>query len=649
VTGSLAGVSDDPGQGANDDELVGTSGNNTLDGGTGADVMAGLAGDDTYHVDNFDDWVIEAAGQGTDTIVSTVSILMPANVENLVLRAISAEGNDLNNVIVASNGNNYIDGKGGIDTISYADAPGPVKASVSLASIQSTISSGKDMLLNFENLTGSAFDDTLGGSAGANVIDGGAGADVMSGAAGDDTYIVDNVGDVTTGEAGGVDTVKASVSWTLASGFENLVLTGAAVGGTGNSVANKLTGNASNNVLSGLAGNDLLDGGAGDDQMIGGVGNDSYVVDSAGDIVTENSGEGTDTVEAASNYTLGANLERLLLTGSATSSGTGNTLSNTLTGNSAANSLYGLSGNDTLDGAGGADQMFGSTGNDTYVVDNLGDAVTENGSEGTDVVKSSINYTLGVNVENLTLTGSSALQGTGNTAANVLTGNSGANTLYGLGGNDTLDGSSGADNLFGGTGNDIYVVDNAGDNVTEVSGEGTDTVKSSISYTLGAEVEKLTLTGTAGIAGKGNELANTLTGNTGNNQLDGGAGIDILAGGKGLDTLIGGLGADKFDFNALTDSVVGAGRDLVLDFSRSQGDKIDLLTIDANTLIAGNQVFAFFGDSAFSGIAGQVRAVVDGISGGTLVQGDVNGDGVADFEVGLVGLNTAMVASDFVL
>lgn len=650
VTGSLAGTSNDPGQGADDDELVGSAGNDTLDGGVGADVMAGLGGDDTYFVDNFDDMVLEASGQGTDMIVSTVSLIMPANVENLVLRAISAEGNELDNVIVASHGNNYIDGKGGNDTISYADALGSVNVRLSAASVQSTISSGNDMLLNFENVIGSAFNDTLSGSAGANVIDGGPGADSMSGGAGDDTYIVDNVGDVVTGEAGGVDTVRSSVSFTLPSGFEHLVLTGgAAVTGTGNSLANRLTGNAADNLIYGQGGNDTIDGGLGSDWLAGGAGNDVYIVESAGDVVVENAGEGTDIVEASISYTLGANVEKLVLTGSGAINGIGNALGNTLTGNSAANTLQGLDGNDTLDGRGGADQLIGGAGNDTYVVDHTGDVVTELSGQGTDTVTSSISYTLGANIEKLTLTGSAALSGTGNTLGNTITGNSGANTLLGLAGNDTVNGGAGADALYGGAGNDTYVVDHVGDVVVEVAGEGTDTVQSSISYALTENVEKLTLTGSAHLDGTGNELANTLTGNSGNNRLDGGAGNDTLAGGKGIDTLVGGLGADRFDFNAITDSVVGPERDLVFDFSRSQGDKIDVLTIDANTLLTGNQVFAFIGESAFSGAAGQLRTVSGGIVGGTLIQTDVNGDTLVDFEIGLAGFTLAMAASDFIL
>ena len=261
--------------------------------------------------------------------------------------------------------------------------------------------------------------------------------------------------------------------------------------------------------------------------MAGGAGNDTYVVDNAGDVVTELAAGGIDTVQASASYTLGANVENLTLTGNGSINGTGNGDANTITGNSGANVLTGGAGNDTLNGGLGADTLIGGTGDDTYIVDNTGDVVTELAGEGTDTVLSSISRTLSANVENLALTGSGNINGTGNGDANVITGNSG---------NNILDGGAGADTMIGGLGNDTYVVDNVGDVVTEALNAGTDTVQSSITYTLGANVENLTLTGSANINGTGNGDANVITGNSGNNVLDGGTGADTMAGGAGNDT-----------------------------------------------------------------------------------------------------------------
>jgi Ca2+-binding RTX toxin-like protein len=269
------------------------------------------------------------------------------------------------------------------------------------------------------------------------------------------------------------------------------------------------------------SGNDTFNGGGGSDGVFGGTGKDVL-----------RGGDGFDVLDG------GADDDQIF----------GDAGTDMLFGGIGNDFLSGGIGDDLIDGGEGGDTMDGGAGNDIYVVDNTGDVVTEGLNAGTDTVQSSIAYTLGANVENLTLTGTAAINGTGNTLNNILTGNSGNNILNGGAGIDTMD---------GGAGNDTYVVDNTGDVVTEGLNAGTDTVQSSIAYTLGANVENLTLTGTAAINGTGNTLNNVLTGNSGNNILNGGVGKDVLTG-------LG--GADTFRFTALTDSLL-TGFDRITDFA----------------------------------------------------------------------------------
>jgi Ca2+-binding RTX toxin-like protein len=236
-----------------------------------------------------------------------------------------------------------------------------------------------------------------------------------------------------------------------------------------------------------------------------------------------------------------------------------------------------------------------------------------------------------------------------------LTGSDGADVLYGYDGKDVLDGKGGADRLVGGDGNDTYVV-GKGDVVVEKTGEGVDHIKSTVSHTLSNHVEKLTLVGEGNIKATGNGLANTLTGNAGRNTLDGGAGNDTLKGGAGNDRLIGGAGADKlsggsgadvFVFKSIKETTVAAsGRDTILDFSRGQGDKIDLKAIDASTKGGGNQPFAFIGDDTFHKKAGELRYETK--AGSTYIHGDVNGDGKADFTL-VIDRVIDLKAGDFIL
>ncbi len=319
-------------------------------------------------------------------------------------------------------------------------------------------------------------------------------------------------------------------------------------------------------------GNDRLDGGTGADRMAGGLGNDTYVVDNAADVVTEAANAGTDTVQSTLSYSVaGKNVENVTLLGTGNVNATGGTGANTLIGNAGSN---------RLSGGGGADVMRGGAGNDLYVTDG-GDVLTELANQGTDQVTSTASHTLGANFETLQLSGTAALNGTGNEARNTLVGNYGANRL---------DGKGGADVLRGGTGNDTYVY-GAGDTIVEVAGGGTDTVLSSSSHTLKSNVERLVLTGTGAVNGIGNAGANALTGNAGANKLYGKEGSDAVRGGAGADTFV-------------FDTALGAANiDTLDDFSATQ----DVIWLD---------------NAVFAGLAGGVLAVGAFVFGTAAKQAD---------------------------
>lgn len=243
---------------------------------------------------------------------------------------------------------------GGIDTL---DASGITSGGVMLdlhaGSVMHFGSSVTDIAYNvtIENAVGTAFADTLIGNDGGNTLNGGGGADTMSGGAGNDTYVVDNASDVVNESAGqGTDTVQSTIGYVLGANLENLTLTGSAnINGIGNALDNVITGNSGNNTLT------------------GGLGNDTYVIQNAGDLVTENAGEGNDTIAAPFSLDLASfsNAENIMLTGSANINATGNSSSNVLTGNSGNNILTGGGGDDTLVGGAGVNTLDGGLGNDT--------------------------------------------------------------------------------------------------------------------------------------------------------------------------------------------------------------------------------------------------------------------------------------------
>jgi len=463
---------------------------------------------------------------------------------------------------------------------------------------------------NSINGTGNALNNLIQGNEGSNVLDGGLGNDVLLGGAGNDRYIVDSVFDtVIEGVKAGIDTVSSSVSWILSENIENLSLTGKnASNGTGNTLNNTISGNDENNILDGAAGNDIL---------IGGGGDDFYIVDSIGDVIREKFYQGIDTVKSSVSWTLGANLESLILAGSDAINGEGNTSDNTLTGNAADN---------LLDGGYGNDIMTGGLGNDTYIVDSTGDTVKEDIGAGIDTVRSSVSWKLADNLENLTLSGKSAINGTGNSLNNTINGNIANNTLNGGLGDDTLDGGDGIDTLLGGDGNDIYIIDTATDIIKESSGGGSDTVRSSVSYNLGENFESLILTGGA-IDGRGNSLNNTIIGNTSNNTLSGGLGDDVLDGGGGSDTLIGGAGNDIYVVNStndiITEELVG-GADTVqssVSYTLAAMVNVENLTLTGTAAINGT---GNLGNNIITGNAG--NNVLDGGNGVDILAGGAGDD-----------------------
>lgn len=485
-----------------DDSLFGFAGNDTLDGGVGNDyleggkgndVLIGGAGEDFYSIKLNEgiDQIINMASLGAvDTLVFdgdiTASTVQLSQLGNDLLIQVGIVGNSVtlkdyfvggmqdcyriefssdgtiwgkaeilqntgpqpttgNDVLVGGNGNDTIHGLAGNDSISGA--------------------AGDDQLFGDEGA------DTLYGQAGNDTLDGGLGNDSLIGGLGDDTYFVDSASDkITENLNEGIDTVLSSVAMTMGSNLENITLIGTS--------AIAAAGNALNNVLRG-------DSNSAVNALRGGAGNDTYYV-GAGDTVNENVNEGTDTVFAEVSFTLSSTTENLSLVGNHALNATGNGTSNILTGNS---------GNNILDGGAGADTLAGGGGNDVFKVDNIGDVLIENVSEGYDVVQSSVSYTLSSNLEVLSLSGTIAINSNGNDLHNLLQGNAANNKINGLAGNDVLQGAAGVDNL-------------------------TDTLGS-----------------------------NLLDGGAGNDVLVAGNGNDVLFGGVGNDTITTGLGSDVIVFN----------------------------------------------------------------------------------------------------
>ena len=403
------------------DELNGGADNDTLDGGAGDDKMDGGDGNDVYYIRSKGDVIVEATiGGGIDTayILTEEAYTLDDEVGVEVLAV--GDGFDHDVEITGNKLANTIRGGSGNDS-----------------------------------LDGAGGNDSIYGAGGNDTLDGGTGDDTLSGGLGDDTYYAR--GNETIEDEGGTDTVVvfASGTYTLADFIENGVIDESATGAnlTGNGEGNKLTGNDEVNTLTGLGGNDTLDGGEGADVLRGGAGSDTYYVDDVDDDVRDDGTDGTDLVivTGSGEFTLGVGIENGSLDGSASDAHlTGNSGDNTLWGNSGASTLDGGDGNDTLWGRGGADTLLGGEGNDVLWGE-FGNDSLEGGS-GNDELHGGLN-------------------------SDRLYGGSGADTLDGGTENDTLDGGTGADHMTGGDGDDVYYVDDAGDEVSESENGGSDTAR----------------------------------------------------------------------------------------------------------------------------------------------------------------------------
>jgi Ca2+-binding RTX toxin-like protein len=347
---------------------------------------------------------------------------------------------------------------------------------------------------------------------------------------------------------------------------------------------------------------------------------------------------------------------------------TGTALDDLFIGGAGSDHFVGGGGNDRFSALNAGDSAAGGAGDDRYYVSDGAAAVSEAAGQGTDIVYAATSYALGAGASVEILRANGAASGvtlTGNAIDNRIIGSSGDDTLEGGAGadrleggarNDRLNGGAGNDSMRGGAGDDIYSVDSATDVLVELAGEGTDIVFASVTRALGANFERLTLTGGGNVNGTGNDLANVIEGNGGSNVIaglggddklygydgadviKGGDGDDWLEGGAGRDRFYGGAGADRFvfrdgDFSGVTSATC----DRIHDFDDS-ADVISLSLVDANVTVAGDQDFAFVGTGAFTHTAGELR--YQQISGNTYIQGDTDGDGVADFWLRLDGLHT---------
>ena len=682
--------------GANEASFYGGQGNDTasLQAGTG-DVGAVLfeagSGADTLTLDESVGYLLFDGASGADRLSggNVLSAVIDQGLGDDYARLAAAGGVTLfggsgNDTQVSGNGRDTLSGGSGIDKVDGNDGDDLLLAGSGEIASGDTFDggSGSDtlglvgaaalgsgaVLISVEVLArvGTGGSDTLSGSAGDDLLIGFSGADTGFGGSGADTFVV------ASGQA------AAGESFDGGSGLDTLVL--------GSGVAASLVaveeveslrqlGSTQADSLVGFGGDDLLSGLGGDDDLRGRSGNDLLRGDGGRDALRGEQGDDSLFGGLNQDTLLGAAGDDLQYGGSA---------NDRLGGGSGADSLFGGEDSDLLNGGSGVDTAAGGAVNDTYVVDTAADLVLETAAGGlADLVRSNASdYTLATGVEGFVERGNinfgiGEADLAGNDADNTLLGNEAANRLAGGSGTDTLNGRSGSDTLTGGSGDDTFVVDTVGDEVREFDGQGSDLVRSRVSYTLpdgtaGASLENLRLDGgseTLNAAGngvdnaiEGNNGANLLRGLGGDDTLFGGNGDDLLSGGSGLDRLrgeagadtllmasldeaFGGSGGDAFFFDGTTLGNAGSGGPTVRDFdgvSLGAGEGEDKLVF-ATGLEVGS--FVYLGGAAFSG-SGDSEAR---FAGSRQVQVDRDGDGTVDqaFLVNGVTDPGLLTAADF--
>lgn len=589
------------------DRVYGTAAADRLTGHGSQTELYGLAGDDVYIVIDQGQRAIEAAGEGLDTILTSVSYALDDNSE--VERLLAADststnplllqGNRFDNVIrgnaganglVGGEGANVLDGLTGDDTYVVSSAADRIIEARSdgydtvYAKVDYTLTPGAyvEVLTAYDraetmalNLRGNELDNLILGTNGSNILDGGGGRDTMYGYGGDDIFYVDSADDLPVELAGeGFDTIVTSVSYVMPQGMEFEILRTIDPTAT---IAINLTGNKIPNIIIGNAGANIIDGLGGGDDMRGLKGDDTYIIRRTNDRITELRDQGDDTASTLVDYTLleGCYVETLRAH---------DPLSTTplrLTGNALANTIIGNAGDNGLIGGGGADVLRGLGGDDTYIVETADTRVLERVGDGVDTVYTTVSYHLetGSEIEILTVYDRST------TIALRLDGNEFSNVIYGNAGNNSLIGGGGDDTLYGMAGDDSYIVDSAGDKVVEAAGNGYDTVYTTVSYALSSDtdVEVLSVYDRStfdAIDLSGSATVNIIYGNNGANRIDGDLGNDILYGNGGADTFV-------FAAELRSDNV-----DTIVDFS-SGADHLALARsvftgIDAGVLSAGN-------------------------------------------------------------